>query len=1046
MKKNLLFYLLMNTLFIAGFSLNGNAQLLFEENFAYPVGDLLTAHGWTAHSAAGTNSIATSAASLSYTNYQSSGIGEEITMTTSGEDVNKQFPGQSSGTVYASFLANITSVSTTGDYFFHLGATSMGTSFKARFFVKKDASNNVAFGIAHSTTTANYSAFSYALGTTYLIVVKYTINSGAANDVVSIYVNPVIGDPEPASPLVTNTDTPTDPADIGTVALRQGTAANAAALKLDGIRIGTTWNSVVGNAAPVSLTITSPTSGEEWEQGTAHNITWTASGTNANVKIEYTADASAGSPTWATLAASVPTANESWTWNIPAGQPLSSDSKIRITDIPQTISASSGIFSIIAPPTPVATIAELRAGTPGVKYVYTGNGILTFQQTFRHQKFIQDATAGILIDDNAGKITTTYAIGDALTNITGTVAEFNGMMQFTPLFDPGAPASSGNTITPEEVSLATLNSNWESYESELIRIPDVNFTSPSGNFANGTIYPVTDINSTAANFRTTFYDVDYIGTPVPAAREDLVVIPNSRVDGDFVTCRSLADFIYNSSDNIMITEIMYNPPDAGNDTIEFIELYNKGVNDVNINGWYFSKGITYIFPDTTVSAGDFYIVARDAVSFNNTFGFIPAQWTDGVLSNFGSEIELSDALGNVKDYVYYLPTLPWDTLADGHGPSLEICDPNSDNSLPESWSAARILAASNGIGESIFATPNAKCGSGANLVITEIMYNSPESGTDTLEFIEIYNNGAGINLEGFTFSEGVTLVFPSYDLNAGDYVIVAAKSAAMQNTFGVTAIEWTSGALSNSGENITLVDPYGYIIDFVPYDDQTPWDSIADGYGPSLTLCDPNSDNSLAINWKASPEYAATNAAGDSIYATPGSGCVNPPAFADFVGSPTTVFQGDYVQFTDLSANNPVSWQWSFPGGTPASSTEQNPSVQYTTFGVYSVTLTATNAYGSGTMTKTDYIHVDVDGVGLLSSDKINVYPNPASGKISVTNPSGIPVEVSVISLLGNRVERTESASDIITLDLSMIPKGIYLVRLTSEDGKIIAAQKIILK
>jgi hypothetical protein len=1046
MKKPLLYYLLLSTLFLAGFSLNGKAQLLFEENFAYTVGDLLTAHGWTAHSAAGTNSITTTAASISYTNYQSSGIGEEITLTSSGEDVNKQFTGQTSGSVYAGLLVNITSVATTGDYFFHLGATAMGTNFKGRLFVKKDASNNLAFGIAHSTTSANYSAFSYAMNTTYLIVVKYTFNSGTANDVVSIFVNPVIGDPEPVSPLVSNTDTPTDPIDIGSVALRQGTAGNLVGLKLDGIRIGTTWASVAGFAAPISLTITSPTAGEEWEQGSTHNITWTASGTNANVKIEYAPDGSNASPTWTTLAASVPVANESWTWAIPASQALSTDSKIRITDIPQTVTASSGIFSIIPPPTPVATLAELRAGTPGVKYKYTGNGILTFQQTFRHQKFIQDATAAILIDDNAGKITTTYALGDAISNITGTVAEFNGMMQFTPLFDPGAPASSGNTITPEVVSLATLTGNWENYESELIKIPGVTFTSPSGNFANGTIYPVTDIAASSANFRTTFYDVDYIGTPVPSAREDIVVIPNSRVDGDFLTSRSLADFIYNSSDNITITEIMYNPPDAGNDTIEFIELYNKGAIDVNLNGWYFSQGVEYVFPDTTIAAGDYFVVARNAISFGYTFGFTPSQWTSGNLDNFGSEVEIKDAIGNVKDYVHYLPDLPWDPLANGHGPSLEICDPNSDNSLPESWSAARIFAAVNAVGDSIFATPNAKCGSGANLVITEIMYNSPESGTDTLEFIEIYNNGSDVNLEGFKFSEGVTLTFPSYDLPAGNFMLVAASATAMQNTFGVNAIQWTSGALSNSGENITLADPYGYIIDHVPYDDQTPWDSLADGFGPSLTLCDPNSDNSLAVNWKASNEFVAVNAAGDSIYATPGSGCANPPAFADFTGSPTNLFVGDHVQFTDLSANNPVSWVWSFPGGTPESSTDQNPLIQYNTFGVYSVTLTATNDYGSGTMTKTDYIHVDIDGVTKVPSDKGNLYPNPARDNVFVTNPSGGLVEITVHSILGTQVETVKTAGEIITLDLSQLPRGIYLVRMNANDGKAVSTRKLILK
>ncbi|HNX43044.1 MAG TPA: lamin tail domain-containing protein [Bacteroidales bacterium] len=708
---------------------------------------------------------------------------------------------------------------------------------------------------------------------------------------------------------------------------------------------------------------------------------------------------------------------------------------------PSSIASATYTF-----PTVVNTIAALRAGTPGEIYVYTGQGVLTFQQSYRHQKFIQDATAAILIDDNAGKITTTYAPGDAITNITGTVTEFNGMMEFTPEADPGAPASTGNTITPEEVSLGDLLGNWENYESELIKVPDVTFTSPSGNFANGTVYPVTDINGTSGNFRTTFYDVDYIGTPVPSAREDLVIIPNSRSDGDYITSRSLSDFTYNSSDNIVINEIMYNPPDAGNDTIEFIELYNKGVTDVNLNGWYFSQGIDYVFPDTTISAGDYFVIARNALSFDYTFGFTPAQWTSGILNNFGSEIEIKDAIGNVKDYVHYLPDLPWDTLANGHGPSLEICDPNADNSLPESWSASRVFAAVNTAGDSIFATPNARCGSGANLVITEIMYNPPESGTDTLEFIEIYNNGNSVNLEGFTFTEGVTLTFPSVDLPSGNYLVVAANAAAIQNTFGVSAIQWTSGALSNSGEAITLQDPYGYIIDQVTYDDQLPWDSIADGYGPSLTLCDPNSNNALAENWKASVELAAVNAAGDSVYATPGSGCVNPPAFANFTGYPTTLLEGEYVQFTDLSANNPISWEWSFPGGTPESSTEQNPNIRYNTFGVYPVTLTATNVYGSGTLTKTDYIHVDIDGIARIPSDAVRIYPNPAHEKVYVTNPTDKSINISVLSLLGSEVVSIKSAAEIIPVDMSRFPDGIYLVRLTTNDGKTITTQKLILK
>jgi ELWxxDGT repeat protein len=80
---------------------------------------------------------------------------------------------------------------------------------------------------------------------------------------------------------------------------------------------------------------------------------------------------------------------------------------------------------------------------------------------------------------------------------------------------------------------------------------------------------------------------------------------------------------------------------------------------------------------------------------------------------------------------------------------------------------------------------------------------------------------------------------------------------------------------------------------------------------------------------------------------------------ADFVASNTSVATGGSISFSDLSANTPTSWSWSFSGGSPATSTLQNPTgITYSTAGVYTVAMTATNANGSNTMTKTNYITV----------------------------------------------------------------------------------------
>lgn len=224
------------------------ASFPFVENFEYTPATTLSSNCWTVHSA-GANPITISAGTINFPGYLSSGVGNEISLLTgAGEDLNRTFTAQTSGIVYASFLVNVSSATAAGDYFFHLGQTIIGTTFRGRIFVKNDGSNNLAFGIAQSTATANYTAFSYALNTTYLVVLKFNMVSGTTNDVASIYINPVLNSVEPSSGWITNTDAAgTDLTEVGSVAVRQGGAATDPALKLDGIRISTNWADIVGS-------------------------------------------------------------------------------------------------------------------------------------------------------------------------------------------------------------------------------------------------------------------------------------------------------------------------------------------------------------------------------------------------------------------------------------------------------------------------------------------------------------------------------------------------------------------------------------------------------------------------------------------------------------------------------------------------------------------------------------------------------------------------------------------------------------------------------
>jgi hypothetical protein len=270
MKKSLLILL-----FALGVTYWGWGQLL-NENFSYAVGSALTDNGW---SITGTNAspvISVTASSISYPGYLSSGIGEEVTLATSGQDVNHTFTSQTTGSVYASCLVNITSATTTGDYFFHLGASTIGSTYHGRVYVKRDASNNLAFGIsrAGAVATAIFTPYNYALNTTYLVVLRYTIVAGITNDIAAIYINPTLNSNEPSTGWTFSTDAPADLANIGTVALRQGGATTAAAIKLDGIRVATTWADIVGTSGglPTKLAVISINGGSSPISGVPFSI------------------------------------------------------------------------------------------------------------------------------------------------------------------------------------------------------------------------------------------------------------------------------------------------------------------------------------------------------------------------------------------------------------------------------------------------------------------------------------------------------------------------------------------------------------------------------------------------------------------------------------------------------------------------------------------------------------------------------------------------------------------------------------------------------
>ena len=138
--------------------------------------------------------------------------------------------------------------------------------------------------------------------------------------------------------------------------------------------------------------------------------------------------------------------------------------------------------------------------------------------------------------------------------------------------------------------------------------------------------------------------------------------------------------------SVVINELMIDPPsDQVNG--EYIELYNKGNQAVNLAGWHFTDGINYTFPTgTVIEPGAYLVVAGDQDRMKQIYGNIPVIGNySGSLANTGENLSLADARGNVVDRVHYQVQGDWPDWVNGGGSSMELVNPEMDNSHGSAW-------------------------------------------------------------------------------------------------------------------------------------------------------------------------------------------------------------------------------------------------------------------------------------------------------------------------------------------------------------------------
>ncbi|MDB4354186.1 CotH kinase family protein, partial [Akkermansiaceae bacterium] len=169
-------------------------------------------------------------------------------------------------------------------------------------------------------------------------------------------------------------------------------------------------------------------------------------------------------------------------------------------------------------------------------------------------------------------------------------------------------------------------------------------------------------------------------------------------------------------DNLVITEVMYNPPqpnpteaaiNTDNEAFEFIELTNISTTlTLDLSQIGFTEGITFDFADATLTSlapGQSVLLVKNVTAFETRYGTdLPVIGTyPNSLSNGGEQVMLSFAVNTpIIDFTYET-VAPWPTSPDGGGYSMVLVDPTSapDHALASSWTTGAIIGGTPGAEE-----------------------------------------------------------------------------------------------------------------------------------------------------------------------------------------------------------------------------------------------------------------------------------------------------------------------------------------------------------
>lgn len=513
-------------------ALTASAETYLAETFDYVEGNLYGNGKWVKYGKKTTAPIQVAKSPLTFAGYQDNAAGKAVRLTKeSGEYCQMLFRDKGTdaakGTVYYSALVNVSELpsgSRTAAFMALTGANSLdATKFGdaeagsegAGLFAqasgegfKLGVSRNVA-NLGNVKTSVAWADEECALGTTYLVVVKYEIVDGADNDRISLWINPAKGDAEPAASVVADEESAESLADVRGIELRQGSSsvAKTPVAVIDEVRVASTWDEIFTPAKADAvetpeITITDMTAdfGKVYK-GLTYTKTINVKGKNLKGDISLSSPVSGEV---AVSAATVAKADAESEDGCDVVLTLSVDNTAMTSD--KIVYAADGAQSRtqIIEWRPIETIAvnsfkELFDEdniSMTTLYVYKGEATVTAIDSNFYTFYAQDSQSAAEVRSASGcgyeeVDLTKVKQGDNITDIVGNVIfSDDGGIDFVPVAaDAWRVVSEGNVVEPKVLTFEQIHAA-EACDVifQLVTVKDVKFDEKYGSYPDPDYY------------------------------------------------------------------------------------------------------------------------------------------------------------------------------------------------------------------------------------------------------------------------------------------------------------------------------------------------------------------------------------------------------------------------------------------------------------------------------------------------------------------------------------------------------------------------------